>query len=121
MCASAFCTDLPCGSTTAFFGVMTILAFIVKDARNDATQCAAFSRGRQKKAGHAWRRTETIGPTTSGCVCLFRASWQTAIRPSTPVPQPIQNFVRWVFTVRVQAGCQVYVSREGLTSLGGWR
>src|SRR5438132_7817449 len=28
MCSRAFCTALPCGSTTAFFGVMMILAFM---------------------------------------------------------------------------------------------
>src|ERR1017187_2239491 len=30
MCARAFCTDLPCGSSTAFFGVITIFAFIIE-------------------------------------------------------------------------------------------
>src|SRR6266516_3417640 len=30
MCSSAFCTVLPCGSRTAFFGVIMIFAFINK-------------------------------------------------------------------------------------------
>src|SRR5438105_1054692 len=42
MCARALCTVLPCGSTTAFFGVMMILAF--NDVCFFAAQSCALRR-----------------------------------------------------------------------------
>src|SRR5688572_254753 len=45
MCSSAPCTVLPCGSTTAFLGVMMIFAFIAAEFREremcDTVSCAA--------------------------------------------------------------------------------
>src|SRR5436190_18276044 len=49
MCSSAFCTVLPWGSSTAFFGVMIIFAFIVLTA--------AILR----KHGNAGERNRLIG------------------------------------------------------------
>src|SRR5436190_18680637 len=55
MCSSAPCTVLPCGSTTAFFGVMMIFAFIA--ATFASAKCAARRPGLREIS---WRHVVLI-------------------------------------------------------------